>query len=483
MEMKGRHIIHLLRTTCLTWCILLACPAADAQPVVKSYTVRDGKMIIELGKQIRAKELEEFINAFDLADLDLITFLKTNNPDSLHKLGWILEKNNDAVFIISKPLYSFDMKGSPADRILFGHPPPAPRTVSGQRPADTHGYNRFRNKNAFAARDSAVTFYLRGYTNHKKVLLAGSFTNWQTGALPMKKTDSGWIAHVQLGPGKYWYKFIADGHWMHDQDNQLVENDGEGNMNSVFYKTNTTFKLEGFTNAKRVYLTGSFNNWQERGLQMQRAAGGWELQLYLPEGTHTYKFLVDGNWHMDAANSDRLPDGHGGYNSVIRIGEPHMFRLNGYRNASQVMLAGSFNGWKPDELLMKKTAQGWELPYVLGSGNYQYKFIVDGEWITDPANPDIGEDGNSFIVIKPNYTFRLKAPQAKKVYLAGDFNNWDPRSLPMKLENGEWVSKVHLAPGKHRYKFVIDGEWKIDPANKLWEENEYGTGNSVLWIE
>jgi hypothetical protein len=30
---------------------------------------------------------------------------------------------------------------------------------------------------------------------------------------------------------------------------------------------------------------------------------------------------------------------------------------------------------------------------------------------------------------------------------------------------------------------VVDQKWIIDPTNELWEENEYGTGNSVLWIE
>jgi len=53
----------------------------------------------------------------------------------------------------------------------------------------------------------------------------------------------------------------------------------------------------------------------------------------------------------------------------------------------------------------------------------------------------------------------------------------------MIKENGIWKYPVHLNPGKHSYKFIVDGRWMIDPANELWEENEFGTGNSVLWIE
>ena len=49
--------------------------------------------------------------------------------------------------------------------------------------------------------------------------------------------------------------------------------------------------------------------------------------------------------------------------------------------------------------------------------------------------------------------------------------------------NDKWVCPVFLFPGKHTYKFIVDGRWMIDPANGNWEENREGTGNSVLWID
>jgi hypothetical protein len=440
--------------------------------------------VFQLNKQVLEKDLTEFITHFDLADLDLKNFLKTNNPDSLEKLGWVIEMNTNNLLLISKPLFSFDLTGNPLDKIIMAGKPPLP--ADGYSPGQwnvTYGYNKFRNKTMFAVRDSAVVFLLREHQDARKVLLAGSFTNWEQGALPMKKTDSGWIAPVKLGAGKHWYKFIVDGDWMTDPGNMLNENDGEGNINSVFYKANTQFLLNGFTGAKRVFLAGSFNNWREKDIELKKSPTGWYLPVYLAEGTHTYKFIVDGNWYADPSNPERLPDGHGEYNSVLRFGKPHIFKLAGFSNAKQVVLSGSFNGWKEDELLMAKTANGWELPHVIGPGNYEYKFIVDGKWTSDPGNPFTGDNGNAFLVVQPNYTFSLKMPNAKKVYLAGDFNNWDPKSAPMKHEGDSWVFSVHLAPGKHRYKFIVDGEWIKDPANKLWEDNEFGTGNSIIWIE
>ena len=128
------------------------------------------------------------------------------------------------------------------------------------------GVNRFRNKYPFAVDDSIVTFFLRNNKNASHVMLAGSFNNWDPNILSMHFADSGWIAFVKLGAGKYWYKFIADGNWMPDNDNQLKENDGLGNINSVYFKPNVVFNLNGFTNAKKVFLAGSFNNWKPNGL-------------------------------------------------------------------------------------------------------------------------------------------------------------------------------------------------------------------------
>lgn len=460
-----------------------------AQSTRPTCSVKDGKMKIELNKHISDDALDNFISTFDLADLDLKNFMKTNSTDSLRKLGWKLEKNNRDLIVISKLLRGFDRFDNPAYKIIF--------TEKGASTSDLfpavsnnikYGFNSFRKKYPFQEKDSLVTFFLRNNTNAKKVMLAGSFNDWNPAALSMKKTDSGWIATVKLGPGKYWYKFVADGNWMVDNDNARVENDGGGNDNSVFYKHNVVFRLNGFENAKKVFISGSFNNWQPRKLPMIKTANSWQLPVYLADGTHTYRFVVDGRWMADPGNANRLPNEFGDFNSVVRIGTAYKFLLNGYTNAKQVILAGSFNNWRENELMMVKTSSGWELPYTLGVGNYEYRYLVDGKWITGPENPALVAGGakqsNAYLIIGVNHTFRLKGfADAKNVFIAGDFNNWTPNTYALKKEGDEWKLGVHLAPGKHTYKFIVDGKWINDPANKLWEQNEFGTGNSVIWFE
>lgn len=77
----------------------------------------------------------------------------------------------------------------------------------------------------------------------------------------------------------------------------------------------------------------------------------------------------------------------------------------------------------------------------------------------------------------------IKAPGAKEVYLAGEFNNWqlDKNSL-MEQNNGSWTKRLNLDNGKYRYRFVIDGNWVEDPANPLTQLNTYGTFDSLLEV-
>ncbi len=57
--------------------------------------------------------------------------------------------------------------------------------------------------------------------------------------------------------------------------------------------------------------------------------------------------------------------------------------------AKAVFLAGDFNGWLIDKDKMAKDNNGvWKTKVKLTHGKYEYQFVVDGSWWTDPENPD-----------------------------------------------------------------------------------------------
>jgi len=79
--------------------------------------------------------------------------------------------------------------------------------------------------------------------------------------------------------------------------------------------------------------------------------------------------------------------------------------------------------------------------------------------------------------------FSIAAPQAKSVYLVGEFNDWkQDDSALMQRDNGLWTKKISLAPGKYRYRFVVDDDWLEDPRNTQKAENPFGGMDSLLEV-
>lgn len=76
--------------------------------------------------------------------------------------------------------------------------------------------------------------------------------------------------------------------------------------------------------------------------------------------------------------------------------------------------------------------------------------------------------------------FDFYAPEAQMVTLAGSFNGWDVNSLPMKKDKqGTWKVSVSLEPGRHEYRFWVDGIWADDPNAQERVENPFGSQNCV----
>jgi hypothetical protein len=72
--------------------------------------------------------------------------------------------------------------------------------------------------------------------------------------------------------------------------------------------------------ARRVQIYGNWNHWAQ-GLDAREFHPGiWRaITPPLSRGRYVYKFLVDGQWVDDPGNPRRVPDGHGGFNSILAI--------------------------------------------------------------------------------------------------------------------------------------------------------------------
>ncbi len=192
---------------------------------------------------------------------------------------------------------------------------------------------------------------------------------------------------------------------------------------------------------------------------------------------------------------------------VQRTGDGVLFQCH-TNGARVVYLAGDFNGWaqneggritKPEFAMTGPDTNGvWRMVVPLDSGTYRFKFNVDGEangWFAPDSIDERDADKNAIFRVtgsgdvlirsarnpkwKPEQTergvvFRVCAPGAHIVSVAGDFNEWgknrdglvfDPQfAMTGPDSNGVWRVDVELKPGRYVYQFVVDGDqWKTDP--------------------
>lgn len=247
------------------------------------------------------------------------------------------------------------------------------------------------------------------------VFVSGEFNNWAKDQWKMNKVnDSIYTLKKDLSDFTsdfdWEFKFIVNSkHWAEPSRafNNITDaksDDGwyYGAYNLKLYSTfatdygNVSFKLKGYKDAEKVILSGTFNRWDETGFKMKPTDDGWQVTLQLRPDIYQYKFIVDGHWITDPHNPSKVENEYDGYNSVIDVQKNVTFRLCDYQDAETVILSADFNNWSENKFKMKKVDGCWVFHQKLSGGKYHYKFIVDGKWITDPANSvkEYDYDGN-----------------------------------------------------------------------------------------
>ncbi|MCI2253885.1 Ig-like domain-containing protein [Domibacillus sp. PGB-M46] len=177
-------------------------------------------------------------------------------------------------------------------------------------------------------------------------------------------------------------------------------------------------------------------------------------------------------------------------------GSQVLFRYFGDSSTGSVKVSGSFNDWV-DLPLEEVSPNVWELQVTMKPGDYNYGFMVNGIWTTDPLNRNktINEFGSSFSVLnvpiyategpvidgktvtfsysshdQPHSLLELDA-RTEYVAVAGNFSGWDEIPLE-KQPNNTWTLTKTLEPGEYYYSFIVRdagtspyNEKRNDPLN------------------
>jgi hypothetical protein len=75
----------------------------------------------------------------------------------------------------------------------------------------------------------------------------------------------------------------------------------------------------------------------------------------------------------------------------------------------------------------------------------------------------------------------LRAPDARRVELAGDWNQWEPLSAT-RATDGVWYADVRLSPGEYRYAFKVDGQRWTVPDGTTSVDDGFGGRSAVVTI-
>jgi 1,4-alpha-glucan branching enzyme len=66
------------------------------------------------------------------------------------------------------------------------------------------------------------------------------------------------------------------------------------------------------------------------------------------------------------------------------------------------------------------------------------------------------------------------------VEIAGDFNHWIPELLVRRNQDGLWQKVIPVEQKNFCYKFIVDGEWQVDPSQPMRKQNTYGGVDSYM---
>lgn len=124
------------------------------------------------------------------------------------------------------------------------------------------------------------------------------------------------------------------------------------------------------------------------------------------------------------------------------------------------------------------TTVGGLIGYRVSTSNAMRR-PVNAQSISAPART-VASSNVSDVALR----LELVAPTATHVAIVGDFNQWNPTSLPMRrsADGRTWEIEVRLAPGRYTYGFVVDGRVRRDPRAPQSVSDDFGIPSSVLMV-
>ncbi len=205
-----------------------------------------------------------------------------------------------------------------------------------------------------------------------------------------------------------------------------------------------TFKYQSA--ASQVFLAGTFNDWATNKDQMQRYGNLFFITVNLPEGVHEYKFVEEGSeWVLDPLNMDRVDNGLGSKNNVLRLGKnvpaptpmpPALTQAGAKKSTSTLEWLTSIPA------AQKRAAEQNKRILIF--------FFMRGSKMSDYFEqvleaPEVEAIlKQNYVPVRVNFMEQNKLAYQLGVYRAGVINIYDPKGAPL-MQFMQKVSPTELA--------------------------------------
>jgi len=160
------------------------------------------------------------------------------------------------------------------------------------------------------------------------------------------------------------------------------------------------------------------------------------------------------------------------------------------KKPAHVYLAGSFNGWSMNRDEFLAGADGvFRIRKAIAPGSHTYKFVVDGEWMSDPGNPKTDDSGygNSLLRVEGEarqpIEFSVLSKEMPGAGAQGGFeaaldagDRLDPATLAVIVNNREMTAAAWelAADGRRILLKIPQADWGEDNNVMLLAQSASG---------
>ncbi len=131
-----------------------------------------------------------------------------------------------------------------------------------------------------------------------------------------------------------------------------------------------------------------------------------------------------------------------------------------------------------------------EYTYPLGQNEDTQRVSLAATWqfgkrapMISRTRPRLTGDGRGFVLRQSPVLLRVQAPEARQVYVAGTFNQWNPKVSQLAMTaDGWWELRLDLTPGVYKYVYVIDGQTVTPSDADRVVDDGFGGENGVLEV-